>query len=430
MAPSTDVVLERLLEGIERELPRAVELRHRLHAEPELAYAEQRTAAMVAAELPVDCEMAAGTGLLAWIGAESGSARPDGVAQVGADGGVASGSIDAGGTGAPVAVRAELDGLPVQERTGAPFSARGETMHACGHDVHMAALVALARAAHALEDELPAPLLAVFQPSEETYPSGAKELADGALAHAAPAAVVAAHVHPELAWGEVGLDEGAVNASFDGFEIAVEGESSHGAYPHHGRDPILALAQIVVALHALLARRIDPLHPAVLTVGVVEGGSTENVIPARASARGALRALRAEDRAALRALVEEVVAGVAAAHGCRGSVTLVAGEPVLENDVRIVADARGLLASADLAPAAQWRSCGSDDFAYFGALAPIAMAFVGLDGAAGFDARPLHHPELFVPDDAVGAVARTQALLYVAAAHASRDAEWVDPRLR
>lgn len=408
MARSTDAVLERLLEGIERELPRAVNLRHRLHAEPELAHAEQHTAAMVAAELPVDSETAAGTGLLAWVGAACGSASE---------------GAGMAGTASPVAVRAELDGLPVRERTGAPFSARGEAMHACGHDVHMAALVALARAAHALGDELPAPLLVVFQPSEETYPSGAKELADGALSRVAPAAVVAAHVHPGLPWGEVALDPGPVNASFDGFEIVVEGEPTHGAYPHHGRDPILALAQVIVALHTQVARRLDPMHPAVLTVGVIEGGSTENVIPARASARGALRALRAEDRQTLRTLVEEVVAGICAAHGCRGSVSLVAGEPVLENDARIVADARELLGSVALTTAGEWRSCGSDDFAYFGALAPVAMAFVGLDGAPGFQPRPLHHPELLPPDEAVGAIARVLAALYLAAARATIQAE-------
>jgi amidohydrolase len=318
-----------------------------------------------------------------------------------------------------VAVRAELDGLPIRERTGAAFSASGEAMHACGHDVHMAALVALARAAHALGEELPAPLLAVFQPSEEVHPSGAKALVEGALAAAAPAAIVAAHVHPELRWGEVALDAGAVNASFDGFEITIEGEPSHGAYPHQGRDPILALAQVVVALHAQVARRMDPMHPTVLTVGVVEGGSTENVIPECASARGALRALRAEDRRTLRELVEEVVAGVAVANGCRGSVSFVAGEPVLENDPRIVAGARELLGDAGAAPAPEWRSCGSDDFAFFGALGPVAMTFVGLDGAPGFQSRPLHHPELLPPDEAVGAVARVQAVLYVAAAMGS-----------
>ena len=100
-----------------------------------------------------------------------------------------------------------------------------------------------------------------------------------------------------------------------------------------------------------------------------------------------------------------------------------AGEPVLENDPRIVAEACGLLASAGLAPAPEWRSCGSDDFAFFGALAPVAMAFVGLDGAAGFRSRPLHHPELLPPDEAVDAIARVQAVLYVAAAHSLRQAD-------
>ena len=199
-------LLGQLLEGIERELPRAVELRHRLHEHPELAHAEQWTAETVAAELPVPCTTVAGTGRIAMLGPPG----PDG--------------------GASVAVRAELDGLPIEERTGAPFSARGGAMHACGHDVHMAALVALTRAAHAIEEQLPAPLLAVLQPSEEAYPSGARELARGspteaerspgpatkttrgakpATAHAAqpdtgcgplaelgPKAVVAAHVHP------------------------------------------------------------------------------------------------------------------------------------------------------------------------------------------------------------------------------------------
>jgi len=289
-------------------------------------------------------------------------------------------------------------------------------MHACGHDVHMAALIALTRAAHDLGDALPARLMAIFQPSEEAYPSGAEQLAREELASPAPVAVVAAHVHPELPWGTVALDPGAVNASCDAVEITIEGEPSHGAYPHLGRDPILALAHVVVALHAQVARRIDPLSPAVLTVGVLQGGSAENVIPPRARARAALRAHRPEDRLALRQMVQEVVSGVAAAHGCRGSVELVPGEPALENDPRIVARARELLRSAGLAPALQWRSCGSDDFAFFGALAPLAMAFVGLEGAEGFEVRPLHHPELLPPDEAVAAVARVQAILYLAAA--------------
>jgi amidohydrolase len=412
MPPSTDrapatptdatVLLERLLAAIDRELPHAIALRRRLHAEPELAHAERRTAAAVEAELPVACIPTIGTGRLALV---VGDGQLDGELPASAARG-----------GHPIAVRAELDGLPVRERTGAVFTATGETMHACGHDVHMAALVALTRAAHTLRDALPAPLLAVFQPSEEAYPSGARELAEGPLATIAPAAVVAAHAHPELPWGTVALDPGVVNASCDAVAITVEGEPSHGAYPHLGRDPILAVAQIVVALHARVGRTIDPLSAASLTVGVLEGGSAENVIPARAQARAALRAHHQPDRLALRELVEEVAHGVAAAHGCSATVELVPGEPALENDGGIVEEARALLAPAGLKLAPEWRSCGSDDFAFFGALAPLAMAFVGLDGADGFVRRPLHHPELLVPDEAVGALARTQAVLYLAAA--------------
>jgi amidohydrolase len=281
--------------------------------------------------------------------------------------------------------------------------------------VHMASLVALTRAAQALGDSLPSPLLAIFQPSEEAYPSGAEQLVRGGLAQTALVAVLAAHVHPELRWGTVALDPGAVNASSDSVEILVEGRPSHGAYPHLGRDPILAIAQIVVALHAQAARRIDPGVPSVLHVGVLEGGATENVIPAQARARASLRAYTSEDRETLRSLVEEAVVGIAAAHGCRGSVQLISGEPALENDPQITARARELLDETGLAPAEQWRSCGSDDFAFFGALAPLAMAFVGLDGAPGFERRPLHHPEMIPPDDAVGVLARVQAALYVAA---------------
>jgi amidohydrolase len=389
MQRSTDALLEPLLAAIERELPQAVALRWRLHSSPELAHAEHDTAAAIASELPVPCTVVAETGRVARVG-----------------------PVD----GPSVAVRAELDGLPIQERTDSPYHAVGDVMHACGHDVHMAALVALARAARTLGDGLPAALLAVFQPSEEAYPSGAEELTRGELARLAPAAVVAAHVHPELAWGAVGLDAGAVNASCDAVEITVEGEPSHGAYPHHGRDPILAISQVIVALHAQVARRIDPHGPAVLTVGVIEGGGAENVIPSIARARGALRAHRPADRLALRAMVEEVVSGIASAHGCRGCVEHVPGEPALENDPAIVARARELFPRAGLDTAPEWRSCGSDDFAFYGELAPLAMGFVGLDGAEGFRARPLHHPELLPPDEAVGAVARVQAVLYLAAA--------------
>ncbi|MHB8531567.1 MAG: M20 metallopeptidase family protein [Solirubrobacteraceae bacterium] len=400
-------LLESLLRALEPELAGAVELRRRLHARPELAHAEHETAAAVAAALPVAAERAAGTGLLALIGGEAARERD------------ANREEDAqreAGPARPVAVRAELDGLALEERTGSPFTAAGSAMHACGHDVHMAALVALARAAHTLGERLPAPLLAVFQPSEESYPSGAQQLVREGFGVHRPAAVLGAHVHPELPWGSVALDAGVVNASCDAIEIVVEGEPAHGAYPHLGADPVPALSQIVVAMHARVGRVIDPVQVAGVTIGQLQAGSSDNVIASTARARGTLRAYRLQDRERLRQIASEVAQGVAAAHGCRGSVVLEAGEPALENDAAIVAGARDLLPAAGLTAAAEWRSAGSDDFAFFGELAPLAMAFVGLDGAEGFTRRPLHHPELLPPDAAVAAVARTQAVLYAAVA--------------
>ncbi len=359
MPLSTDELLERLLAGIERELPGAVALRRRLHAQPELAHAEMHTAAAVAEELPVACATAAGTGRIARVGSAEGAA---------------------------VAVRAELDGLPVAERTGAPFGAGGGVMHACGHDVHMAALVALTRAAHALARRaagsarggLPAERGGLPLRRRGARPRGAGgDRARGGRGGARPSGAALGRRRARSG--------GVVNASSDSVAITVTGEPTHAAYPHLGRDPILAIAQVVVALHAQVGRRIDPHGPAVLTVGVIEGGNTENVIPdAGARARLAARP-RPEDRLALRAdgrggrqRASPPPTAVAAAS------TLVPGEPALENDPRIVALARELLAGAGLEPAPEWRSCGSDDFAFFGALAPLAMAFVGLDGADGF----------------------------------------------
>jgi amidohydrolase len=380
---------ERLLALLERELPAAIELRRVLHASPELAHAERATADRIAGALGVPSRTVAGTGLVARAGS---------------------------GPGRAVAVRAELDGLPIEERTGVAWAAANGAMHACGHDVHAAALVALTRAVEALGGERPAPLVAVFQPSEEAYPSGAELLVRERSLDADVAAIVAAHVHPELPWGTLGLEAGAVNAGCDTAEIAVEGAASHGAYPHRGRDPVLAIAHVITALHAQAGRRVDPLAGAVLTVGSVHAGDAENAIPASARARATLRALREPDRDVLRALVREVVEGVAAAHGCRGSVELVTGEPPLCNDAALVARARAVMPELGFAAAPPWRSCGADDFAFLGALAPLAMAFVGLDGAPGFAPRPLHHPEFLPPDAAVGAVARAQAALYLGAA--------------
>ncbi|MEP6812684.1 MAG: amidohydrolase [Actinomycetota bacterium] len=385
---STDV-LELLLAGIEPELPAACALRERLHARPELSWQEHETAAAVTRAIGGGTRGVAGTGLLASAG---------------------SGAVGVG-------VRAELDALPLREETTATFAATEEAMHACGHDVHAAALVALLRSARGIAEALPLPLTAIFQPSEESYPSGAEQLVrDGSLAGLG--AIVAVHLHPDLPWGSATADGGPVNASADNFRIVVTGAAGHAAYPHRARDPLVALAHVVVALQTAVSRRLDPMHDAVVTIGWMRGGATENVIPADAEAGGTLRSLQPEDRDPLRQAVAEIAAHAAAACGCSAVLELTEGEPAIVNDIDVAAAVRPLLVRAGFGEVASLRSCGSDDFGFFGAASRLLLVFVGLAGAPGFAQAPLHHPGFLPPNEAVGAVARAQAAAYVGAATA------------
>jgi amidohydrolase len=385
---STDL-LRTLLSSLEAEIPQAVLLRERLHASPEPSHGEHETARLVTEGLGIpDVSRVAGTGLVARAG-------PDDLPTV--------------------AVRAELDALPVREETGVPFAATNGLMHACGHDIHMAALAALLRAARRVGGSLPKPLLALYQPSEEAHPLGADLVVrEGTLDGAA--AVVAAHVHPEVPWGAVSVEPGPVNASLDFLRIVVEGAGGHGAYPHRVNDPIFALSSVIVALQSLVSRRLDPMHPGVLSIGWTRAGTTENVIPSRAEAGGTLRVLEPADRVPLRAAAREVVENVARAHGCSGKVEVTEGEPATVNDPDLAERARSLLDEAgfDLAPA--MRSCGSDDFGFYGRFAPELMVFVGIRDAPGTEPVPLHHPRFLPPEGAVEAVARAQAVAFAAAA--------------
>ena len=383
---STDL-LRKLLRALEGELPRAAALRERLHAVPEPSHEEHATARLVAEALGApDAERVARTGLVARVG-------PPGEA---------------------VAVRAELDALPIAEETGAPFAATNGFMHACGHDVHMAALAALFRAAGRVEG-LPRPLAAFYQPSEEAYPSGADVVVgEGALARGT-GAVVAAHVHPDVPWGWVSVEAGPVNASSDNLRVVVEGSGGHGAYPHRAHDPILALSHAVVALQSLISRRLDPMHAAVFSVGWVRAGTAENVIPGTAEAGGTLRALDPADREPLRETAREIVAYTAKAHGCAARIEVTEGEPATVNDPDLAEAARALLPEAGFELAPAMRSCGSDDFGFYGQLSPTLMLFVGLGGGPGAPEVPLHHPLFLPPEEAVGAVARAQAVAFVAA---------------
>ncbi|MDD7936850.1 amidohydrolase [Actinomycetospora lutea] len=400
--------------ALEAELDDAVALRHALHRDPRLSGDEADSRDLVLAALadvaPDTPELVADTGAMLRLGPPPGAGRP------------------------AVAVRAELDALPVVERTGLPYSATGPAAHVCGHDVHVAALVAVARAMARVgpEHHGPAPLLAVFQPREEKAPSGASDVAaDPRFAAHEVGAVLGVHVQPELPRGTVSVRGGPVNASADEIEIEVHGRGGHGGYPHRTRDPVLALAQIVAGVHHIVSRRVDPMAAGVITLGQMEAGSAPNIVPETATARGTVRALDAS-RDELLAALREVVESTARAYGCSATLTVVPNEPAVVNDEALalsVARALGSRGATDAVDGSgepgtdglvldtTFRSCGADDFSHYGEVLPSLMLFVGT-AAAGTTpgAGPgLHHPE-FSPDDAmVGEVARALLAAVIAA---------------
>ena len=383
---------ERLSAALAEELPAAVELRHALHADPRISGDEGDTAAAVVAALGLgEGRVVAQTGRLVRVPV---------------------------GAGRSVALRAELDGLGVRERTGVPWSAAGEVMHACGHDTHLAGLVALARAVSRVGG--PAPLVLLLQPREERAPSGAADVvAEGVLAEEGVDSVVAAHVQPQLPAGVVNATPGPVNASSDEFTITVTGHGGHGGYPHTTADPVLALSAIVLALQQLVSRRVDPTVSAVLAVTQLDAGTSFNVVPDTARARGGLRAMREEDRLALVQALTEVAEHTAAAYGCTVEVDSENNMPPLLNDPELARGAAGWLARSGTAVDDAWRSFGSDDFSHFCAGARGLMLFLGVDGGQpnGDGRRPgLHSPRFLPGDEVVGQVATALLAGYLAGA--------------
>jgi amidohydrolase len=373
--------------ALEEELPDAVELRHRLHAEPEVSGAEERTARLVAEAVGGDAETVAGTGRILRIG-------PPGPA---------------------IAVRAELDGLPVAERTGAAWASSNGAMHACGHDVHLAAVVALARAARRLR--LPAGLVVVLQPREEVGPTGAYDVvASGVLRRHEGRAIVGAHVPPLVPAGAVSADPGPVNAAVDEIEITITGRGGHSAYPHLAVDPVPPLCAVVLALQETVRSAVDPLRPVVLALPQISGAGAPNVIADRASTAGTLRTMNLEDAEVLHARIARTVEGIAAAHGCHGEIVVRRGEPPLVNDGAAALATHEVLGALGV-PLTPFASLGSDDFASYGVALPTLMLFVGTgEGPAG---PMLHDPRYLPGDDRVRDVARALVAGWAGAARAA-----------
>lgn len=383
-------VIRRTLAGLADEL---IELRRDLHAHPELAGNEVRTSTVVADRLiaaGIRVRLLAGSGLVADIGPADPAYR--------------------------VALRADLDALPVAERTGLPFASVNEGVcHACGHDLHIAAVLGAGLALHQNVDSLAAQgtgVRLIFQPAEEVIPGGAQQvIRQGGIEGVD--AIFSVHCDPTLDVGHVGLHNGPLTAAADGVTITLSGRGGHTARPHLTQDLTYALAKVVTDVPAVLSRRVDPRAGVALVWGSLHSGSAPNVIPSAGTVAGTLRMLDAQLWDEIGPLLEEVVHAVVSPYAVSVKVEHVRGVPPVVNDPSCVKVLRcaAVAAIGPDAPRSTLQSLGGEDFAWYVQEVPGAMARLGTrtPGGATYD---LHQGDIIVDERAVIAGA---TLLAVAA---------------
>lgn len=378
---------------------RLVALRRDLHQHPELAFHEMRTRDVLTRALehlsPMRIDRVARTGLVARI------AGRDPRAPV-------------------VAIRGDIDALPIHEATDLPFaSTTPGVMHACGHDVHAAWTVG---AAALLRESPPAgDVLIVLQPAEEIGEGATAVLESGLLDDART--IFGAHVDRRFTVGQVVAQSGPLAASADAFTITLTGVGAHGARPHESADPIVCMSALIAALQTIVSRRVNPACPAVVTIGMVHGGSAPNVIPGRVELQGTLRATDHDTRALLQAELEHLVAHVATAHRVDGRVCMGAGVPPVINDVQATSwavDATvGVLGADAIVPLGVTNMAG-EDFAFYQQRMP--GCFLRIGARQPHEAIiPAHSPTFDVAEEAicVGAAVLAECARQASAALAS-----------
>lgn len=287
-------------------------MRRHIHAHPELSFQEFYTAAYVAEELtklgiPFESGIA-GTGIVAHIEGRDSSSKC-------------------------LAIRAELDALPITELNDLPYKSRNEgVMHACGHDVHTAILLGVAAIMQDLRNEFSGTLKLIFQPGEEMHPGGGSLMMEaGVLDHPKVDAIIALHVYPHLPAGVVGFRSGQYMASTDEIHISIKGKGGHAALPHQTIDPIAIAAETIVALQQVISRRSNPISPSVLSFGKIAGGTVNNVIPDEVVLAGTLRTMDEAWRAEAHKLIRNVTHNIAEAFGAKASIDIPKGYPSLFN---------------------------------------------------------------------------------------------------
>jgi hippurate hydrolase len=363
-----------------------IDLRHDLHCEPELAFAEHRTAALVAARLEswgyaVERQVG-GTGVVGRLTRGDGSRR--------------------------LGLRADMDALPITEASGAAWTSRRPgVMHACGHDGHIAMLLAAARRL-AEEGRFSGTLHVIFQPAEEGGGGALRMIEDGLFERFPCDAVFAMHNMPGIPQGHLMFRDGPAMASSDYASITLKGVGGHGAMPHKATDPIVAAASIVMALQTIVARNVDPQQMAVVTVGALHAGQANNVIPATATLELSVRALDREVRATLERRIKALVAAQAESFGLEAEIDWRVGYAVLVNTAEQTAFARAVgleLRGASRVTLQGPAQSGSEDFAFMLERVPGSYVLIGNGDGETAGACMVHNPGYDFNDDniAVGA---------------------------
>jgi amidohydrolase len=365
----------RIREETARITPALVAIRRDIHAHPELAFEETRTAGIVAAEL-----------------ARLGIAHRTGVGGTGVVG-----TIEGGRPGPTLAIRADMDALPIHEETGLDFASRvAGKMHACGHDIHTATLLGVAALLRDMAPMLAGRVRLVFQPAEEVLQGASAMIADGAAEGIDLA--LGFHNQPDLPVGRFGFARGACLAASDRFDLVVRGRSGHAAHPYAAIDPIVAASSFVAQAQTVVSREIRPLHPAVVTIGQFTGGTTYNIIPERVQLKGTVRTLHEEARTTAEASIRRLAAGLEAAMRVECGLDYQRMVPPLVNDERVLGPVLAAVAAqfGDVTDEGE-ASMGSEDFSEFAARAPSFHLRIG-SGTAGRDDR-LHNAR-YQPDEA------------------------------
>lgn len=313
------------------------------------------------------------------------------------------GLIEGAFPGETVALRADMDALPLQEPDGCPFRSEHDgMMHACGHDAHTAIMLGAAKVLHGLKQQLHGKVKLLFQPAEETDGGAEPMVAAGAMENPHVDRVYGLHVMPTHPVGVVETRTGTLNASTDSVKLVIRGKAGHGAYPDAAADAIVCAAQVISALQTLVSRNVSPLQSAVLTFGVIEGGTAQNIICDEVTIRGTLRTANASLRAMMKQRIREVATGVSTAMGCQAEVTITSGYAALVNDTHEAARVKRIAArllGADHVVEKEAPSMGGEDFSFFSDCAPGAFFHIGCVKPEWMPAPPLHSRDFHLDED-------------------------------